>query len=568
MDKRIIAGLIIIVIGIGLGYYVFIFNKTPNTPGVSPTPSSPSPSPKSRLSGTVTDESGQPISGVTITINNVTSITNQDGKYSVTLSPGSYEVIAEKTGYQLSSSNLNTTDSNSYDIDFSLVTLSTGGNTVLNIITQQEPVILLKTRDGFLASDLAKQYGITNKSQIRFLNVSASLWNDTIKTSGDIDIVWGTESDIFDALYKDNLLSPFTGNELLNVLSEIPDEIGGVSAKRIFDGKVYWAGSSVSSYGFTVNNNFLGRIDVPEPVKWIDLVNETYAVTLPSVSCIGIVDATLSTSSTRIFEIILQLYGWEQGWKILTLMGGNAQIFNSSKGVLDAVVNGNIGAGTTIDYEGYNAQLENPVYCKYILPENGTLVNIEPIALVTTSKNPEVAQAFISWQLSPEGQGIWLDSSINRLPSNPQVFNTTAGKTRNDLKEMYQKTKEALSINFSMPDAMGIESVMMYFYHGSIVLAHTKLVNTWTELIHAQETGLINHDGFLFLADELSNPFSLNFKDPEGGSQTFTVDYAKSINERIKSDTVFRKQLIETWTSAAEARYDTVLKEIKTSVLP
>ena len=39
-------------------------------------------------------------------------------------------------------------------------------------------------------------------------------------------------------------------------------------------------------------------------------------------------------------------------------------------------------------------------------PEAGQAVNQYPIATVTQSKNPDVAQAFVDYVLSPEGQAV------------------------------------------------------------------------------------------------------------------------------------------------------------------
>jgi ABC-type Fe3+ transport system substrate-binding protein len=326
-----------------------------------------------------------------------------------------------------------------------------------------------------------------------------------------------------------------------------------------------WVGSAISSFGFTINKEFLQSYGLPEPTTWMELGNETYAqfIDFPSVSAIGTADATLSTSNTRMFEIILQTYGWKDGWELLTLMGANSRIFDKSESVRDAAIQGSIGAGTTIDFYGYTAQLELPDLCKYILPQDGTAVNADPIALVSTSEEPEAAQAFIAWVLSPEGQEIWLDETINRMPINPAVFDTTLGQTRPDLEESYTRTLEAITIDFSDELALSYETAMMFFFKGTLVEAQIDLIDTWIELVDAEDAGDITHKEFLGLVEDLGNPLNIEFTDPEtGGTVTFTESYAQSINDRITTDADFKSTLRDAWRAAAIVRYNAVLDDL------
>jgi ABC-type Fe3+ transport system substrate-binding protein len=370
---------------------------------------------------------------------------------------------------------------------------------------------------------------------------------------------------VFDIINTEGLLSPLESDAVTAILDIIPDEISGAASKRIIDGEVMWVGSAISSFGFTINKEFLESEGLPEPTTWMDLGNETYAQfnLFPSVTAIGTADATLSTSNTRMFEIILQTYGWKDGWELLTLMGANSRIFDKSESVRDAAIQGIIGAGTTIDFYGYTAQLEEPDLCKYVLPQDGTAVNADPIALVSTSEEPEAAQAFIAWVLSPEGQEIWLDTTINRMPINPAVFDTTLGQTRPDLEESYTRTLEAITIDFSDEVALSYETAMMFFFKGTLVEAQGDLIDTWIELVDAEDAGDITHKQFLTLAESLGNPLDIEFTDPEtGNTVTFTESYAQSINDRITTDADFKATLKDAWRAAAIVRYNAVLDDL------
>ncbi len=563
MDKRIIIGVIATALIVG-GLYIFVFDK-------------PSPPPSDggdggdgdpiivTVEGVVTDEDGEPVSGATVTLDGETTKTGEDGSYGFTVETGTYTLTVEKEGYETYTSTVSATSEDTYTIDVKVT--STEPETVkLTIITRHGSDILFKARAAFLETDIAAEYGITERNQIKFMGVASSLWVDTIERSGDIDIAWGGGPVVFDLVNSEDLLAPLTSDEVTVILDVIPEEISGAPAKRIKDGEVVWVGSAISSFGFTINKEFLETEELPEPQTWQELGNETYAqfALYPSVPAIGTADPTLSTSNTRMFEIILQTYGWEEGWKLLTRIAANARIFDRSESVRDAAMQSTIGAGTTIDFYGYTAQLEVPELCKYVLPEDGTAVNADPIAMVSTSDNPEAAQAFIAWVLSPDGQKIWLDESINRMPMNPEVFNTELGETRPDLEASYEATMEATTIEFSDELALSYETSMMFFFKGSLVEAQQDLQNTWLELADAEYNGEISHEEFLELADALGDPLALEFNDPETGEAvSFSEEYAQRINDKITTDAEFKEIMKNAWREAAIDRYRQVLNDLQ-----
>ena len=568
MDKRIIVGIIGVLIVVG-GLYVFVFNNptTPPGDGVDDGDGTDQPTPQATIEGVITDEAGDPVSGATVELDGETVTTGSDGSYSFTVDVGSYTLTVSKDGYKDETSTVSATSENTYTVDLAIMQTENGDDNEpdvveIKIITRHGSDILFKARAAFLETDIAAEYGITDREQIKFLGVASSLWADTITRSGDVDVAWGGGPVVFDLVNNDDLLAPLTSDAITSILNELPDEISGAPAKRYKEGEVVWVGSAISSFGFTINTEFLATEELVQPKTWDDLGNETYAqfALFPSVPVIGTADPTLSTSNTRMFEIILQTYGWEEGWKLLTRIGANARIYDRSESVRDAAIQGTIGAGTTIDFYGYTAQLEVPELCEYVLPEDGTAVNADPIALVSTSDNPEAAQAFIAWVLSPDGQKIWLDESINRMPMNPAVFDTDLGQTRDDLEASYSATMEATTIEFSDSLALSYETTMMFFFKGTLVEAQQDLIDTWITIVDAESNGDITHEEFLELADMMGDPLEITFTDPDSGDTVmFTEEYAQSINDRITTDAEFKETMKDAWREAAIARYASVL---------
>ncbi|MDV3104263.1 ABC transporter substrate-binding protein [Thermococcus waiotapuensis] len=451
--------------------------------------------------------------------------------------------------------------------------ISGGGESgiTLVILTRHDTTIQDMAKQLFLKSDIAKEYHITD---LKFIKVSESLWPSYVEKGADVG--WGGGPTLFDDLYKEGYLAPITDNKVLGLIgNQIPVEIAGMPMVRKDDrGNVYWIAAALSSFGFTVNKKQLARWNLPVPQKWEDIASEAWAVDPPQY---GIADPTQSTSNTRIYQIILQAFGWDQGWRILTLIAANSRVYMQSDAVRDAVINGEIAAGNTIDFYGYTAMQQSPD-CEYIIPSGESIINGDPIALLKNAQHPEAAQAFIYWVLT-EGQAIWMSPDINRLPVNPEVFNMkvsneaaeivfkgqyagqTYGDARPSLKKAYDDVTKAQGIPFDDNSALETVNALEYYFKATLVDENQKLHDTWVSLVRAYKDGKISEDKFNELKDKLTAP--IQFKDPETGQiVTFTEDYAKRINDRISQDRNFQDQLIQIWRQAAADKYNEVLSEI------
>jgi ABC-type Fe3+ transport system substrate-binding protein len=429
---------------------------------------------------------------------------------------------------------------------------------VLRILSRHPTNILDMARNAFLKSDLAKRYGIVD---IRTVVIDAAVWPEFIRR-GSADVLWGGGPTLFDSLYINNLLAPLDSDLVLSVAKDIPDRIGGSPMKRIgSDGKIYWIAAAISSFGITINNDVIKQFNLPVPSTWEDLGKPEYGTTLytykkPSVA---IAQLSRSTSTTRMAEIILQAYGWEKGWEVLAYIAANSDIKSGSEDARNAVINGEVAAALTIDFYGYTAMNQNPA-TKYIIPEGATVINGDPIAMAYNTRYKEAAQAFIAWVLSPEGQKIWLDPSINRMPANPKVFDTPEGAKRPDLRNSYQQTLNLRSINFSDDEALSYEVAMQVYFDGAFVDPPSfKLA--WQALVaKLLRDKTITREKFQELASKYIGGL-LEFIDPVSGQKiVFTKENAQRINSILLKD----QNLIDTYRAAiakaAESRYQELLK--------
>lgn len=424
----------------------------------------------------------------------------------------------------------------------------------LKIISRHSSTIWLLARESFLNSDIAKQYNVV---ELEFIGPNPVLWKRTIESVGDLDLAWGGGPTLFDELYSYGLLAPITDKETLAVIDELPDEFGGAPMKRFDDaGNLVWVASAISSFGFIVNEPVLESWGLPYPKLWEDLASPEFGKLLPKPT-IAYARPTTSTSHTRIYEIILQKFGWEKGWAILACMAANGRPYGGSVEALSAVESGEVSVSIAIDFYGYSAEVQFPG-TKYVLPFNESIVNGDPIALLKTSKHPDAAQAFIRWMLSIEGQKIWLDTRVNRMPVREDVFKTPEGKKRLDLYKNYNVTKANIGIPFNDTLALSYEYAMRYYFDAVFADVHPDLVAAWKLIVSKYLNGEIDREELEYWMLELGKPLSW---EENGKTYTFTMEFAQKINKSLLNSEVASKYQ-KIWREAARARYQSIIQRL------
>ena len=427
------------------------------------------------------------------------------------------------------------------------------------VVTRHPGDIRDRAKEEFLKSDIAKQYNIVD---VKMLYLESGWWKSRIEDVGDVDVLWGGGPTVFDQLYQEGLLAPLTSDIVQQAISQIPDVLAGSPMKRVgSDGKIYWVAAAIASFGFTVNEKVLQQWGLPEPSSWKDLGSPVYGSTLVNMGkpSVGVADPLASTSNTRMYEIILERYGWDEGWKLLTAMAANAKVYGGSADVRDAVIRGEIAVGITIDFYGYTAMMQNPD-CKYIMPPNETIVNGDPIAMAISSKHPEAAQAFIAWVLT-EGQKIWLDPDINRLPANPNVFNTPEGQQRPDLKQAFDTALHTQAMEFNDTEVLMYETAMRHYFSATLVELNPKLKQFWTLLLSKYLSGGITYDQFEQYVARVGAP--LQYTDPQTGQTvTFTKEDAMRVNQILIEHPELTSQYATAWKNAMSARLDQLISEL------
>lgn len=214
------------------------------------------------------------------------------------------------------------------------------------------------------------------------------------------------------------------------VVRNHPDWFSDAAIPQAFGGQPFrdpegrWFGSVISCYGIVFNRDALRSRGVPrEPSAWSDLADPRLA------GAVALCDPTKSGSIAMAFENVIQQQmqqrlagmpedqaireGWLAGLRLVQLIGANARYFtdSSQKPPID-VADGNCAAGMCIDFYGIE-QVEavrrrgDPQRLGFLSPQGGTSYAVDPIALLRGARHRAVAEAFIEFVLSLDGQKLW-----------------------------------------------------------------------------------------------------------------------------------------------------------------
>ena len=214
-----------------------------------------------------------------------------------------------------------------------------------------------------------------------------------------IDIFWGGGIDPYLELDKDGFLVSHTPPE--SISENLPDTILELP---MFSKAHTWHGAALSGFGIAFNKVILADLGLPTPREWADLTDRRYN------GWLELTDPRQSGSAHMMFEIILQAYGWNKGWEILTQMASNAKKF--TRGGADAVqdvANGNAAAAPSIDF--YALTLVNEVgdnIMGFVYPEKLTVINPDAIAILKGAPQLDAAKKFVNFVLSDNGQKLWM----------------------------------------------------------------------------------------------------------------------------------------------------------------
>jgi ABC-type Fe3+ transport system substrate-binding protein len=248
--------------------------------------------------------------------------------------------------------------------------------------------------------------------------------------SAGVDVLYGGGTEPFLDLEKDGLLTRY--DPPADILALIPAQLNGMS---LIDPGHEWFAAALSGFGIITNERARQAAGLPEVYTWADLTDPRIA------GWISASDPRASGSALAIYEIILQSYGWDKGWAVLTEISANARNFLSSSAASAVEVGvGDAAYGVAIDtYGEAQAGYYGSGNVSFTLPEGQTVITPDSIAILKNPPHPELAQHFIDFVLSRDGQLLWMlprgtaggarRNIINRMSVQPTLYDELADVT-------------------------------------------------------------------------------------------------------------------------------------------
>jgi len=215
----------------------------------------------------------------------------------------------------------------------------------------------------------------------------------------NVDIFFGAGTDPHLAFKEEGLLQPCRLPD--EILSKIPKEYAG---SPVYDPDFQWYGACFAGFGILYNKQLLNLMDLPKPETWADLARPKLAEWVSSA------DPRQSGSVHKMYELILQSYGWEKGFEVITKMNANVKAF--SRGASEIPRNVDLGEtayGLAIDvYALAKISEAGPDKLGYVMPEGETVINPDSIAVLKGAPHKDLARSFVEFVIGEPGQKLWM----------------------------------------------------------------------------------------------------------------------------------------------------------------
>lgn len=292
-----------------------------------------------------------------------------------------------------------------------------------------------------------------------------------------IDIFFGGGTDNHLRLSNRGWLTPYKLPEAQ--LEQMMQSFQGIP---LYDADYQWYGAALSSFGIMYNDELRQILGLPKAETWEDLGD------VALLGRIGAADPRESGSAHMVYEIILQTLGWEEGFALLTKMGGNVRGFSAGANAIPTdVVAGQVIYGLAIDFYAYGQiAVVGADKIKYVVPADGGVVTADPISILKGAPNLPVAQKFLEFVLSEDAQKLWMlrhtdsegpkwEGGLNRASVLPALYDKLGDRcvvpnpfAMEGAPFLYDSDKGGTRWNI-VNDLFGV----------LIIDAHKELVNAW-----------------------------------------------------------------------------------------
>ena len=317
---------------------------------------------------------------------------------------------------------------------------------------------------------------------------------------GEADLVFGGGSYEHTVLKK-TITEVRNGKEVSTTISapvffsdEVIADVYGeniIGDVTLYDPEGHWYGLALSGFGIVYNNEILEELQLDSPQKWEALCNPLL------LGKLALVNPAQSGSVTTAFEAILKNLGWKRGWEVMRRAAANSRYFSASSLKPPADVSqGDAAMGICIDFYGrYQSQAvrnaDGTSRIGYVDPPNATMIDPDPISLLTGAPNKEIALRFMQYCMTEEAQALWqfeIDDEVDddlgpdkfelrRMPVRREMYAKYMGRMVDQINP-YETARPA-----PYPDR-NMRAFIAPIFSAMAMDNHEVLMRAWETIVH------------------------------------------------------------------------------------
>ncbi|MBU0637649.1 MAG: ABC transporter substrate-binding protein [Planctomycetes bacterium] len=324
-----------------------------------------------------------------------------------------------------------------------------------------------------------------------------------------------------------------------SVRSDLPAEVSGLSAR---DPESRWFATGLTTFGIVFNQAACEQRGIAPPTTWADLADPRF------FGWIGLADPMGSGSNRQCLNLMLQKVGWQEGWATTIRLLANARaLLDSSRSVLEAVDRGVFLAAFAVNFDGLDLAEASGGRVRYINPPGATAVTPEVLSVLRCARDRQLAEDFLNFCLSDEGQVLWgvrsdqrasYGRTLHHYPVAPNVYTEYAGKLAVDENPFETDFGLKLDLEGSRRRTAILKPLMLAATGDN----HILLQRAWEEVINAGTPAEA-------LMELTTPPFS------EEEAYALGQQYQEA-NEAEAS------RLMAEWSQAFASRYERVLEMV------
>ena len=292
-------------------------------------------------------------------------------------------------------------------------------------------------------------------------------------------------------------------------LAAFSNSIGQYPSKTVRVVVPYPAGSTPDIVGRVLATRLQASLGLPVVTRWEALADPQL------LGWVGAGDPRNSGTMNVMFETMLQAYGWERGWQLLTELGGNVRQFDRVAAVTAKDVTlGETAYALAVDFYAFTqVATAGRTNLSFVLPQDFTCLNPDGLAILQGAPHPTTAQRFVDFVLSEAGQKLWFlprghpegpeKYSIERMTVRPDFYRRYRGVSNIEYSPFELKQKSGYNARL----ARDRREVVAALVGALLADTHSELQAAWGAVV---KRGMIPDDRAALGRPPLSEAEALN----------------------------------------------------------